>query len=241
MPELERELRELAAFVEFPAERDLAPSVVARIEHSRPGRGLRRGWVLAVAAVVLALAVAFAVPPARTAILRFLHIQGATVTRVPKLPHVPKGAGLDLGRRTTLEAAQKRLNFPVLVPSLGEPDDVYFDERVPGGMVSLVYGSRFRLRLLASEFLGGLAPELIQKTVPEGTRVERVNVRGEPGIWIAGGPHVFMYADKDGQIREESVRLSGNALIWQYGRMTLRLEGEGLTKAEALRIASTMR
>jgi hypothetical protein len=240
VPELERDLRSLGALLEFPPEPELAGRVRERLAPERPA-GRRRTVVLALAALAVALAAAFAVPPARTAILRFFHIQGATVTRVPKLPRVPRGAGLELGRRVTLDTARKAVQFPVLVPAIGDPDDVYLDRRVPGGMVSLVYGSGQRMRLLATEFLGNGASELIQKQVADGTRVERVAVRGEPGIWVSGAPHLFMYEDRSGDIREESIRLAGNALVWQYGRMTLRLEGEGLTKAEALRIASTMR
>ena len=241
MPELERELRALAAYVDLPVAPELAPRVRARLE-SAPGPTKRpRRLVLALAALAVALAAALAVPPARTAILRFFHIQGATVTRVSRLPRVPEGAKLDLGRRVTLEQAQRAVRFPVIVPDLGSPDDVYLDRRVPGGMVSLVYGSESHLRLLATEFLGSGAPQLIQKKVQEGTRVDQVSVDGEPGIWVGGPPHVFMYEYAFGDVREESIRLSGNALVWQYGRMTLRLEGEDLTKAEALRIASKMR
>src|SRR4029079_1533036 len=79
----EHELRALAAHVDLPEERDLAPAVRARL----PGRPARRGWlVVAFAAAIVAVAAAFAVPPARSAILRLFHLEGATIELVDELP-----------------------------------------------------------------------------------------------------------------------------------------------------------
>ena len=61
----EHELRALAAWVELPEERDLVPAVRARLR-GRPSR--RRALVVVLAAALLAAAIAFAVPPARSAI-----------------------------------------------------------------------------------------------------------------------------------------------------------------------------
>ena len=73
---IEQELRALAAFVDFPGERDLEPAVRARLT---PRRRRGRALVVVLAAVLLAIGIAFAVPPARSAILRFLHLQGVTI------------------------------------------------------------------------------------------------------------------------------------------------------------------
>ena len=81
----EHELRALAAFVDLPDERELAPAVRARLS-GRPQR--RRVALVVVAAVLVAVAVAFAVPPARSAILRFFHLQGASIEYVDRLPDV---------------------------------------------------------------------------------------------------------------------------------------------------------
>ena len=81
MPELERDLREVGRLLAFPPEPDLVPAVRARLgEAPRPWpfAARRRVLVLALAALVVAIAAAFAVPPARTAILRFFHIGGET-------------------------------------------------------------------------------------------------------------------------------------------------------------------
>src|SRR5207244_3067329 len=65
----------------------LAAGVLGRLSPSgtRPFQW-RRAVVLALALVAIAVATAFAVPQARTAILRFFHLGGATVIRVETLP-----------------------------------------------------------------------------------------------------------------------------------------------------------
>src|SRR5256885_11763002 len=82
MTELERALVALGGELEFPPMPDLWPRVRERLQ--------RRRWVrpvvLAVALGALAIGVAMAVPPARSAILRFFHIGAATVERVETLP-----------------------------------------------------------------------------------------------------------------------------------------------------------
>jgi hypothetical protein len=56
-------------------------------------------------------------------------------------------------------------------------------------------------------------------------------VNGRPGVWVEG-QHVV--SELFGQ-----PRLSGNALIWDDGALTFRLEGR-FSKAEALRIAGSL-
>ncbi len=85
MAELDRELLALGAYVGLPPERDLWPGIAARL-----GAAPRRPWLriaaVAVAALAVAVGIAFAVPPARAAILRFLGLEGVTIVRVEKLP-----------------------------------------------------------------------------------------------------------------------------------------------------------
>src|SRR2546430_9265868 len=82
MTELERVLLALGEAIDFPPEPDLRPRVRERLQ----GRRLARPLVLAFAAVVVAVGVAFAVPPARSAILRFFHIGSVAIERVQQLP-----------------------------------------------------------------------------------------------------------------------------------------------------------
>ena len=65
-------------------------------------------------------------------------------------------------------------------------------------------------------------------------------VNGGPGVWIEGDPHSFGYVDQDGRVREETLRLAGNTLIWEQGELTVRIE-DASSKAEALDLAASLR
>jgi hypothetical protein len=226
----ERELRALAAYIDFPAERDLAAAVRARLA-PRPRR--RRALVLVLAALVLALAVAFAVPPARSAILRFLHLRGARIQRVDRLPEVRTRAPLDLGIPVSLADAAETAGFEPLRSSLlGDPDRVSWD----GAMLWFRYGN---VRLLVSQFRGSERIELVKKLVEPRTMITPVSVLGQQGYFLSGATH-FLYLTPTDLIRDERVRLARNVLLWQHGPLTLRLEGD-LTVSEALRIARSFR
>jgi hypothetical protein len=226
----ERELRALAAYVDFPAERDLAAAVRARLA-PRPRR--RRALVLVLAAGVLALAVAFAVPPARSAILRFFHLRGARIELVDRLPEVHTTAPLDLGVPISLGDAAQTAGFEPLRSSLlGDPDRVTWD----GRMIWFRYGD---VRFLVSQFTGSERIELVKKLVEPRTMITPVSVLGQQGYFLSGATH-FLYLAPTDVIREERVRLARNVLLWQHGPLTLRLEGD-LTVSEALRIARSFR
>ncbi len=225
MAELEQELRALAALVELPAERDLAAAVRARVEVV-PRRRVRRRALVALAAACVALAVAFAVPPARSAILRFLGLEGVSIVRVDTLPPVGRGPAAS-GTLLPLAAAEREVGFRALLPDVGPPSAVYAD--VADGALIVLYG-RPELRLRVTEVPTRRA--YFGKVVTAEQRVEPVRVGGAPGVWIEGA-HVS--TELYGQ-----PRLSGNALIWETGGLALRLEGK-MSKAEALRIANSFR
>jgi hypothetical protein len=241
--DLERELESLGAHLAVPATPDLVPALRERLA-AEPARRplLRRPLVVALAALVIAIAAAFAVPPARTAILEFLRIQGATVERVEEPPTVTR-VDLGLALPVELEEARDALAFEPLVPEfpgLGTPDAVYLDRHAFGGQVLFLYGTEQAPRLLVSEFRGDTNPLLIEKAAGPGTSVEPVTVgEDNPGFWVSGEPHEFMYRGPDGEPRLDTVRLAGNALLWQRGPLTLRIEGD-LTKERALELAATL-
>ncbi len=225
MADLEQTLRELGLATDYPPTPDISSQVVASI----PSRGRRRRrLVIAIAVIVVASGVAFAVPPARSAILDWLGFGSIEVTRVATLPDVPRTPRPSLGRATTLAEARHVAGFRILAPA-SRPDGVF----VGDGEVTLVYG-----RLLLSE-LPGHGVFVAQKVVGPGTRVEEVRVAGEPGLWLAGAPHLFAYLDSHGAFKTGRVRLAGNTLLWERGTLVLRLEGAA-TKAEALRIATSV-
>jgi hypothetical protein len=226
----ERELQALAAYIDFPGERDLAPSVRTRLDARRPAR--RRALVVVLVAGLLAVAVAFAVPPARSAILRFFHLQGVSIVYVDKLPEV-KTSPLDLGEPIRLAGAERTTHFrPLTSDLLGRPDRVTWD----GSQLWFVYGNT---RLLVSQFLAGGIDIFIKKVLQPGTTVRRVSVNGEVGYFISGAEH-FVYQTANQDIHEERVRLARDVIVWEHGPLTLRVEGD-LTRAEALQIARSFR
>jgi hypothetical protein len=231
MPELETALRELGRHVEFPPTPDLAPAVRARL-------GRRRGWqrpaAIALAILAVAVGAVLAVPPARTAVLDWLGIRGAKITRVEKLPPVPAIGNLDLGQRVTLAEARRRAPW-VVVPR-DRPDSIYLSQTIPGGKVSLLWGTPQRVRALLTEFRG---EAFLEKLVEPGTKVELLMVGESRGAWVEGR-HVLLFRDQNGIVRNNTARLAGNTLLWQLRDVTLRLEG-GFSKAEALRIARSVR
>jgi hypothetical protein len=240
MPELERQLAELGAALELPAAPDLVGVVGARIrEAGDPRLRVRRAFVLGIATLALGLAAVMAVPQARTAVLEFLHIRGASVDRVPSLPPVQKRS-LGLGNPVTFESARAAVTFKIAQPNfpgLGPPDSIYIDPVTPGGQVFFLWGTEARPRVLLSEFGGEVSGELIGKQAGPETTIEPVSVQGgAPGFWVAGANHVFYYLDPGGRIREETIRLSRNALLWERGSVTLRIEGD-FGKERALELA----
>jgi hypothetical protein len=220
MPELDVALRELGRYVELPPTPDIASGIRGRLERRRPWR---RPVAIALAVLVVAIGAVLAVPPARTAVLDWLGLRHVSIVRVDELPPTEPIVRLDLGRQTSLA----QLPLWALVPD-DKPDKVFVDD----GMVNLLWGDPQHPRLLLTEFRG---EAFIEKLIQPNADVEPVTVNGRPGAWL-DEPHVVMFKDPRGRIRDNSGRLAGKTLLWQHGEVTLRLEGD-LTKEEALRIA----
>ena len=221
MTELERSLAALAAEVDWPE----APAFALPREQPRPAR---RARVALLAAVVAALAVgiAFAVPPARSAILRLLGFGGVTIERVSTLPAARErplatGLGAAIGRR----GAAQLLGEPVRLPAGAAAADLYAQD----GVVSALIDADGPL--LLGQFRAGAGVEILKKLASASTRVEWLEVEpGVQGLWIDGGEHVFFGP-------AAPPRLAGHVLIWQRGEITYRLEGRTLTRAHALELA----
>jgi hypothetical protein len=244
MPELELALVELGRSIDFPPTPDLAARVRERIAAEQPPRRsflpARRTLVIALAVAAVAIGALMAVPGTRAAILEFFGIRGVAIEQVETLPTVPKTADLNLGEPVTLDGARELADFDVVVPeALGDPDEVYFSDFPPGGMVSFVYGSSEEPRALFTQFQATVRDTFLKK-MEVTTDVEFVDVDRQPGVFLSGAPHVFGYIDADGQFREETLRLVGNVLLWERAPLTLRLEAD-IPLDEALRIARSVR
>ena len=228
MPELEAALTRLGRDVEFQPTPDLASAIRGRLE--RP-RAWRRPAAIALALLVVAIGAVLAVPPARTAILDWLGLRNVSVVRVDELPPARPLSRLDLGRQVSLAEARRRAPW-LLVPD-DKPDSVYVSNSLPGGKVTLLWGTPSHVHLLLTEVEGMV---YIEKIVQTGTEVEPVDI-GRAGAWFQGR-HVVMFSDRNGTFHENRGRLAASTLVWQVGDVTLRLEGR-ISKEEALRIGRT--
>ncbi|MDQ3778636.1 MAG: hypothetical protein M3310_07225, partial [Actinomycetota bacterium] len=80
------------------------------------------------------------------------------------------------------------------------------------------------------------APEAMEKLVAGETGVTLVRVGEARGAWLEGGEHVLFYPTGI-----EPLRLVGNALVFERADgVTVRIEAD-ISRAEAIRIARSMR
>jgi hypothetical protein len=211
MTELERALVALGDELEYPVVRDAWPHVASRLH--------RRRWWPALVAVAAALAVgiAFAVPPARSAILKFFHIGSVSVEQVQTLP-----------------PAQTRPFSTGLGPKRSQPT-----VQLPAGLTATAYYARPGLHAATFRYhdeqvlyaeLRGDQMGFTKKVLGPTTHIEEARL-GEFGMWISGPPHVLMW--DEGNVK---TRLAGNVLIWLDHDVTYRLEGD-LDKRQMLALA----
>jgi hypothetical protein len=214
MTELEHALAALGAEIDFPVEPDLRPVVRERLERRRFVRPL----AFAVAVLVVAFGIAMAVPPARSAILRFFHIGAVTVERVQTLPPArerPLAAGL--GPAMPLQQAESRSGVRLILHA-PRPERFY----ARPGLIATLLQYRGRPVLLAE--LQGDQLGITKKLVAADTQVEPAQI-GSFGLWLTGGKHVLYWETRPGQGNRIEPRLAGNVLIWTQDGRTFRLEG----------------
>jgi hypothetical protein len=181
---LEERLVALGAAMTFPAAESLADDVVAALDAPaapdardapRPGAAHRR-WLLAAAAVLLAVAVVTAaVPASRRAVARWLGFDDFRIEPVVELEPIPEGAATSAS------------------DPLPGPGIVVASTVVDGAPV------------LVAELPGTLEARLLTKQIGRGTTVTAVSVAGDAGFWIAGAPHTLLYLDDRGEVLEARV------------------------------------
>jgi hypothetical protein len=242
---LEADLRDLGQALDVPPAPDVRTAVraalvddAARARARRPGRSpwdLRQRAGAAVAGLALALASLLVISPgARAAALDVLSFAGIDLRDEPPPPG-PRGTGTLPGEAPmTLDAARKRVSFPLVVPrSLGEPDRVSVSDN--GRVVTLMYDAvpgRPAVRL--DQFVGGLQPYFAKFV--DSTKAEYVQLGdGREGLWVRV-PHDVGYLDRTGTVRPGTLRVSARTLVWLEGDVTVRVEGLP-TKAAALAVA----
>jgi hypothetical protein len=243
---LEAALRDLGRHLEIPPTPDFAAALHLRLSERAPATSRRvprtpLAVALAVAAVTIALVLIVA--PARHAVAGWLGLAGDRIEhRTPASPPTTGSPVIDqlAGERLTLPDARRR--FPgLIVPAdraLGAPGAVVVGR--DGALVWLAYlDERGAVTALISEFAAD-SGEYFHKMIGNRSGVEPATVNGSGGIWVTGPDHFVFLTDRSGGFYEDRGRLSGNALIWRQGALTIRLEGD-FTKDRALAIAASLR
>ena len=213
MTELERALVALGRDLDFPDTPDAWHQVSQRIQRRR----WQRPAVFALAAAALAVGIAFAVPPARSAILKFFHVGSLTVERVDTLP-----PAVTRPFPTGLGPARAR-------PTLTVPRGVHATRYYSGREMAAAL-LRYRGRNVLYVQLRGDQMGYTKKFVGPTTRIEEVPL-GEFGLWLGGGAHVLIW-----NYGNVNTRLAGNTLVWLDQGITYRLEGP-LDKSQMLALA----
>jgi hypothetical protein len=226
--DLAAELRALGGWLATPEPPDVRAAVRARLADTPQStvRAMpRRRWLVAAAAVLLAIAIAV-IPPARAAVAHavtgILHFAGVEV-HIGQ-PHVaPSPEPLPSTRSAALDEARRVARFPIAVPvRLGVPEEVLVSDPAPDGaprVVSLLYrGGTIRL----DEFDGRLDVGFVK--TESGPDTQWIEVKGNTALWFPR-PHALAYVDRQGIRHEETARLAAPTLIWTDGTVSYRLEG----------------
>jgi hypothetical protein len=209
------------------------------------GRPVRRSLVLAIVAL-LALAVVAAAVGLGLPGLRFSFGEppasllpsptpggGQAPSATPTLPPVT-GMKLALGRQVDLDEVEAITGVPLRLPvddRLGPPDSVWVDPS-KADQIAYVWASSPELPeslepgvgLVLMRFAGLSDNEFYEKAIHTGTKVQLVSVDGRDGYWISGDPHFFFYRRADGRYVDDGRRWVGDALVWNDGTATYRIE-----------------
>jgi hypothetical protein len=258
--DFEAQVRSIASGMTYPRTPNIAASVGARLRSgSRPALLSRRlAWSLTILLVLISSLML--IPPARAAILEFIQIGVVRIFRSEPTPVFPPDQEMpstiapvtatiaptpqplipilrNLVGETTLEAAQKRVHYQILLPSypgeLGRPDHV-FVQGADGAMTILVWlDPQNPDQVLMSLHFLPAGSWAIKKMEPQ--VVEETTVNGERALWTTG-PYPMMVAN--GDIRYMRM-ITGHVLIWSKELITYRLETD-LPLEEAVKIAESL-
>jgi hypothetical protein len=239
----------------------LFPSPFGRgVRGERRPRFVSRRFAWSLTAVLILFASLMLIPPARAAIIEFIQIGIVRIFRAEPTPVTPPNEQVPvtmipmtatpaltseplipilerLAGEMTLEEAQQRVNFPILLPSypadLGLPDRVFVQD-AGGAMAILIWiDPEDPKQVLMSLHMIPPGSWAVDKMDP--AQIEETTVNGERAIW-AVGPYPVRFSNGD----LDYVRLiDGHVLIWTEGTVTYRLETE-LDLEEALKIAESL-
>lgn len=151
----------------------------------------------------------------------------------PPLPAVT-GSRMGLGRHVALEDVEPQTGVPVRLPAevrLGPPDTVWIDSNkfdqiayVWAADEDLPETSERGVGLVLMRFAGRSDEEFYQKVIGMGNTLQTVTVDGHDGFWITGEIHFFFYVRPGVGNVDDTRRWVGDALVWNDGEATYRIE-----------------
>ena len=261
----EQQLASVAQTMSYPRMPDVAGSVMRQLStRETGGRGegrsvsRRLAWSLTV--ILILFASLMLIPPARAAILEFIQIGIVRIFRAEPTPMPPPSQESpspmapvtatpgtpseslipileDLAGEMTLEEAQQRVEYLIVLPSyppdLGQPDRVFVQE-ADGEMTVLVWIDPQQPEQVAMSLhivppgswaIDKMNPALVQETT----------VSGQPAIWAVGPYPLRLH---DGDITFTRL-IDGRVLIWEEAEITYRIE-TNLSLEEAIRVAESL-
>ena len=262
----EKQLLSISKGMAYPRTPDIAGSVMRNLRTSaRPGltlRAKRLAWSLTI--ILVLISSLMLIPPARAAILEFIQIGVVRIFRAEPTSSAPlppptaqfpstalpitatpaaTSSSLiplleNIAGETTLEEAQLKVNYSILLPSyppnLGKPDRVFVQE-ADGAMTVLVWidPQRPDKVLMSLHFLpaGSWAVKKMQPT-----QIQETTVNGQQAVW-AVGPYPLQLSNGNIDMRR---LIEGHVLIWTQGNITYRLETNA-TLEEARKIAESLK
>ncbi len=232
---VEARLVALGEALEFPRLDSLVDDVLTDLDDAPSHAHRRRPLLVAAAVLVVVATVAFVVPDSRETIAGWFGFDGLRVERVEVAPTLVTAPApttppiADVGTEVTSAAARVGVT-PLVAPALGDPVAV---ETPLDGYVAVRYDEASLVVLP-----GTVEPELFTKLIGSDVQIRTVEVAGAPAYWITGDPHVLMYVDESGAVRE--ARPAADTLVWQRGADIVRLEGD-LLLDRALEVATSVR
>lgn len=170
-------------------------------------------------------------------------------TATPRATRTPTVQPFTLCCATTLEDAQKRARFKLLLPPDESPSRVYYQNIFDTGeQVVMVFGDpanpRFTLYQAQRWVYGKLLGGSFGKEAGPQTLIDEAEVHGNRALWFSGAPHVLMVLDARGEpiYRTERV-VDANTLVWETGNeydgIIYRIETKS-SLAEAVRFAESL-
>lgn len=238
---LESALLRAGREMEYPA----TPAIASRVrEELLPWQQpARRNWlrllVPIAVAIIMALALLFALPNARDAVGQFLGLRGLEifyVTPTPAPTDLPTSAPTVMATpgieptasvpprptmtpttsafvqccETTLAKAKRRASFPLLLPPNQTPGKVYYQQIFEDGeQVIMVFGDPENPEFTLYQAHRWVYGKLIGKGVGSQTLLSETDVNGERALWFSGAPHMLVMMDQFGQRSFEPERVVG--------------------------------